>query len=513
MGYDFGINNPGLGGLEELTAAEEAFILAAVSGVIELLETSAPSATSGYGKLYVKSSDSNLYFKDDSGTETQLTGAAVSGANTALSNLASVAINAALVLGTSDAFALGSATKMWSDLFLADGGVINFNNGNFTATHSAGALAFSGSISASNLSGTNTGDQTSVSGNAGTATALQNARTIGGVSFDGTANITVASATGGFAVSGAALTVGAGLVGTPSIAFTGDLDNGIYYIGTNNWGLVAAGAKVLDISSTGLGVTGTLAMGTGSITMTGSLAATGSRVTKGWFTDIESTNMPTVGGTAILTSLTAPQFTTIELGHASDTTLSRVSAGVAAIEGNNIITAATTATRTMILTAAGGKPTTTAGCAAAGLVEAGTNDVDYWTLDFDATTKEYAVWNVVMPDNYDGGTVTARFLWTTTSSTTSHTVVWGLAGRVFGNDDAIDQAFGTAQEVSDDVLAAGDVHITAATSAITLGGTPAGGKFVVFRAYRDPANGSDDLNVDARLLAVHVEYGINAYSD
>lgn len=38
-------------------------------------------------------------------------------------------------------------------------------------------------------SGTNTGDQTSVSGNAGTATALQNARTIAGVSFDGTANI------------------------------------------------------------------------------------------------------------------------------------------------------------------------------------------------------------------------------------------------------------------------------------------------------------------------------------
>lgn len=40
-----------------------------------------------------------------------------------------------------------------------------------------------------NTSGTNTGDQTSVTGNAGTATALQNARTIGGVSFDGTANI------------------------------------------------------------------------------------------------------------------------------------------------------------------------------------------------------------------------------------------------------------------------------------------------------------------------------------
>lgn len=41
------------------------------------------------------------------------------------------------------------------------------------------------------ISGSNTGDQTSVSGNAGTATALQNARTIGGTSFNGTANIAI----------------------------------------------------------------------------------------------------------------------------------------------------------------------------------------------------------------------------------------------------------------------------------------------------------------------------------
>lgn len=115
------------------------------------------------------------------------------------------------------------------------------------------------------------------------APKLQTARTIGGVSFNGTANITVASATGGFTVSG-----------------------------------------------------GDLVLGANNITLTGSLAATGARVTKGWFTDVESTNMPTVGGVAILTSLTAPQFTTIEVGHASDTTLSRASAGDLAVEGNLI---------------------------------------------------------------------------------------------------------------------------------------------------------------------------------
>lgn len=46
------------------------------------------------------------------------------------------------------------------------------------------------------VSGTNTGDQTTVSGNAGTATALATARAINGVNFDGTAAITVTAAAG-----------------------------------------------------------------------------------------------------------------------------------------------------------------------------------------------------------------------------------------------------------------------------------------------------------------------------
>lgn len=43
-------------------------------------------------------------------------------------------------------------------------------------------------------SGTNTGDQTTVSGNAGSATVLQTARAINGVNFDGSAAITVTAA-------------------------------------------------------------------------------------------------------------------------------------------------------------------------------------------------------------------------------------------------------------------------------------------------------------------------------
>jgi hypothetical protein len=60
--------------------------------------------------------------------------------------------------------------------------------------------------------------------------------------------------------------------------------------GLTNTTQTIAGAKTFSSS---------IALGANSITMTGSLGATGARLTKGWFTDLEITNMPTVGGTSL----------------------------------------------------------------------------------------------------------------------------------------------------------------------------------------------------------------------
>lgn len=243
-----GFQNKGPSG-SSLTADEVLFVQTAAAGVLLLDETSAPSATSGIGKVYVKSSDSKIYFKDDSGVEYDLT-AGASGANTSLSNLSAVAINTDLVLGASDGGALGSATKMWSDLFLASGAVINFNNGDVTLTHSADTL------------------------------------TLGG---------------------------------------------------------------------------GTLALGTNSLTMTGSIGATGARVTKVWTTDLEISNLPSVGGTALTTTIAKLNLLTSAAGTTGTTSTNIVFSTSPVLTTPNIGAATATSVNGLTITSSTGVLTITNG--------------------------------------------------------------------------------------------------------------------------------------------------------
>lgn len=167
-------------------------------------------------------------------------------------------------------------------------------------------------------------------------------------------------------------------------------------------------------------------------------------------------------------------------------------------------------TRSITLTAAAGQPTTTAGCAALAKTEAGTNDVDYSTLDFDTATDEFAFWGPFpMPDNYDGGTLTMTPYWTAASG--SGTVAWACSMASRANDEAIDQAWGTAVTSTDTLLAAGDVHVGPTTTAITPAGTPAAGELMFVRIMRDVSE--DSLGVDARLIAIRLEYTTSSYSE
>lgn len=148
-------------------------------------------------------------------------------------------------------------------------------------------------------------------------------------------------------------------------------------------------------------------------------------------------------------------------------------------------------------------PRTTTGCGIDSR-ELSTNKINTDELLFDPGTAEYAQAMVVMPSNWNAGTVTAKFHWT--ASTGSGDVVWGLRGRSYANDDALDQAMGTGQTATDTLTATNDLDISPATSAITVGGTAASGNPIIWEVYRDAAAGGDTLGSDARLLGVEISY-------
>lgn len=155
-------------------------------------------------------------------------------------------------------------------------------------------------------------------------------------------------------------------------------------------------------------------------------------------------------------------------------------------------------------------PNTTNG-AAAGLTETTTNKVMLRTLDFDTTTQESVQFLIPMPKGWDEGTVSFQPIWTAASG--SGGVVWDCAGVALSDDDASDTAFGTVQTSTDTLLAAGDVHIGPESSAITIAGSPAENDLVVFRVRRVPADASDTLGVDAKLIGIRLFITTNAKND
>lgn len=156
-----------------------------------------------------------------------------SGADTALSNLASVAINTSLLPGSNDGAALGSAALSFSDLFLAEGGVINWDNGDATITQTgnsvvlAGANLGIGTGAADSLLSVSNTTSTPVAPQMGTlahfySNGANNARIVGDVYSNATAQ--------GFGFQGRK---SRGSIGTPSAP---NADDTLAFIGGNGYG-------------------------------------------------------------------------------------------------------------------------------------------------------------------------------------------------------------------------------------------------------------------------------------
>jgi hypothetical protein len=151
--------------------------------------------------------------------------------------------------------------------------------------------------------------------------------------------------------------------------------------------------------------------------------------------------------------------------------------------------------------------------AAVGLVEMSTFKWPLSSLDFDATTQEYAGFGIRMPKSWNEGTVTFIPVWSHASTTTNFGVVWSLSASAVSDDDAGDASVGTPQTSTDTGGTTNDIYQGPESGAITIAGTPATGDWVQFRISRSPSNASDTMAIDARLVGILLLYTIDALKD
>lgn len=137
-----------------------------------------------------------------------------------------------------------------------------------------------------------------------------------------------------------------------------------------------------------------------------------------------------------------------------------------------------------------------------------TGNVAVKTADFDdgvGVTFETTGFWWHPPETWDAGTVSFAVVWTNAGGAAAETIDFDLAGYSYADNDALDLASGTAQNATDIWNAQNDVHISAFSSAITLGGTPAQGQPNYFVLTRDTA--TDTLTGDCQVIAVILRYG------
>ena len=158
-------------------------------------------------------------------------------------------------------------------------------------------------------------------------------------------------------------------------------------------------------------------------------------------------------------------------------------------------------------------PSASGGCGVLTNIATSANQPDIQTLNFNQTTQQHAQFAIPFPKRWNHGTIAARFRWSHASTTTNFGTVWGIQAVAVGDNEAINQAYGTAVEVTDTGGTTNRLYVTSETSAMTVAGTPVDGDTVFFRVYRKAADGADTLAIAARLHGVDLFITTDAEND
>jgi len=161
----------------------------------------------------------------------------------------------------------------------------------------------------------------------------------------------------------------------------------------------------------------------GEVRIDGDIGDTTNRTAKVWATNIESTNMPTVGGTSLSSTFAALAGSTgqvfsvssLELGN-TDTTLSRSSAGVMAVEG--VVIPSISSTNTLTNKRVTPRVGTTTSSATPTI---NTDNVDYYSLT--AQTVDITSFTT----NLSGTPTDGQKLWISITGTAARAITWGAS--------------------------------------------------------------------------------------
>ena len=192
---------------------------------------------------------------------------------------------------------------------------------------------------------------------------------------------------------------------------------------------------------------------------------------------------------------------------AADGTVNLATAGATV----NSVAAKVAGLETIWVPAASMYPNTTAGCAALAQVEL-SNGPEIKVLDFDASSDENAQFAVAFPKSWNEGTVTFQAFFTVTGTNTG-TTAWGLSAVALADDGSLNTAFGTNVVATAKAHSgtSNDLDVSAVSGAVTIAGSPSVNEYVFFQIMRDVS--ADDQSGDARLLGIKLFFTTDAAND
>ena len=211
-------------------------------------------------------------------------------------------------------------------------------------------------------------------------------------------------------------------------------------------------------------------------------------------------------GSAILTVAGEVQMTTLDIG---GTNVTSTAAELNKLDGVGTLKEA--GKETIWVPSNAMTPTTSNGAARA-TVETTSGRPDMEVLDFDKDSDEFAQFAIAFPKSWNLGTITFQCFWSGLAATTG--VAISLQGVAMNDNETIDVAYGTAVVVTDDAQSAvEELLVTAESGAVTIAGTPADNDLCYFRVGRDVSDGNDDMAGDMRLHGIKIFFTTDAAND